>query len=235
MGFFIDSTASVADVSDITAPIEVTWLHTIGVPRGTVLIAALGNNGAGNTATSVVRGGQSFTKLRAEDNAGAGAAELWYLVNPRKGAFSITATYSGNITANCGASVAFGGLAVGETVVDSSNWSQADAADAISTSITTITENVLLVDVLFKTNATGAPVVDGGQTQVHSIAGTSLDLGVSYKLIGAPGVQSMGWNDNSNPSTFSLAHVVIGLKIGNHLGFNQNRLRPSIFTPGRAL
>ena len=212
MAIAFDAVSNVSDVTDIAAPIEMSWSHTCSTGSDRLLLVAFHGPDAGDTVASVTYAGTSMTLVRETVNAGANLVSVWELVAPATGANTILVTVNNAFTSAEGSAISFTGVDQ-TTPTEADNGSTADAAGAVSTAVTTLTDNAWGVDFCTKEASSNGMVVDTGQTSRVDIDASTLDYGISTEGPVTPaGSVTMGWNDDGSIFNFDWAHVIVAIK-----------------------
>lgn len=105
-GVVIDSTSTDSNSANVSS---LTWSHTVGSGAHPLLLVAVGYAGSvgGDVVSSVTYGGVALTKLLTADPSPGGgtdkALDVWYLTGPAAGTASIVVTFTGSLSAVCGA------------------------------------------------------------------------------------------------------------------------------------
>lgn len=205
MAIAFDAASSVLNQSDITSPYTMSWSHTC-TGSNLVLVVAAHMSDPGDTIAGVTYNGVALTKIVEQANAGASLISLWYLVNPDTGANTITVTCDNSFSTCNGTAISLTGVAQTGTV-ENSGSTEADTANNIATSVTTVAANAWIVDAVYKEATLDSMVVESGQTERVNVSGTLGDSGMSTIAVVTPAPTSVGWNDNGSSFTFNWAHA----------------------------
>lgn len=194
-----------------------TTTHTLSnyvVPnlRDRVLIVTVStddDNGAGHLAGAVTFGGTALTLAGTALAGSDQSAAMFYLLNPAAGTGDIVVTTTGPVEA----------LQVGAFTADCIVQQAPEAtaqgtatATSISTTITTLSSNAIVFDVLENDASLTNTVTASGQFHLFSgssaSSGTS-SYGVSFNAQQAAGARTMGWSTTAGNT---LAHFAAAFK-----------------------
>lgn len=183
-------------------------------PTGTnrILVVGIGTEDATTaerTVTSVAFGGVPLTLVRADDNDTVDFhSELWYLVNPStvSGSVVITMPAGGTSRIRAGA-LCYSGVHQ-TTPIDAHNGANA-ATGHPSTSITTLTADAMLVDVV-SVNTSGIGTPGTGQTTRWDQTGTGQEAGGSDELVTTATSYTQSWTIGGGTGGFT--HSIVALK-----------------------
>jgi hypothetical protein len=193
------------------------WSHTCAGDNRLLLvgIGTLGD-GVAPAAYSVTYNGEAMTMLR-DDLDGNVKTEIWYLVNPPLGTFSIAAD-CGTDYVNSHA-IFFSQSFYGVDQTDPFDGDGANTTQPLSTTLTTTVNNVLLYDVACKYSTANAITAASGQTATTDSNGSGWGIyaGTSTKAAATAGNYTMGWTWTDSQDG---VHSVVAIKqiISNNTG-----------------
>ncbi|MEM2956303.1 MAG: hypothetical protein QW041_01885 [Candidatus Pacearchaeota archaeon] len=189
---------------------NLTFSHTIGNNSNRILIvgataesSASGSAAANCRATSVTYNNISLTKIAGYDFDDSGAdacASLWYLLNPPVGTASIKVNYAGNVTESNA-----GGISIynaKQQAPENYTTKYCTGCTSINTSITTLTSDSWIIDVVVSGNLGGFTANSGQIERWDSGNSTSQGAG-STKEVSTAGLTTIGWSQSAN----RLVHV----------------------------
>lgn len=188
-----------------------TWSHTIS---GTNRLMVLGCSTAFGQISGITVGGNAMTlSTQAIGASDPNAAQIWTLIAPPTGSQSIVATFinSSNNGVYC-AATSFTG-ANQSTAVDVSTASfNSPGAGTQTATLTTLSANDMLLDVIEDRQGTG-DTVGGGQTAFGTFVNGGVHSGgISTKLVTAPGTYSMTWTTVNAGGGGQVIQSVIAIK-----------------------
>lgn len=199
---FISPTASA--FSSVTFDITVS-----SVPNRILVITTFGEDQTASPTilpiTSMTFNGIALTKIAAINCDGAtiinsDRLEMWYMLNPPIGTYTLSVTYAGAQTFRTGvASVVLYNAkqqapeAVATTVNPYSN-----SVTTISTNITTITPNAVIIDALQHPTSSAVVTANSPQQQLYSYTVTTSSHGSGSSALEklVPGTYNVGWTAN---------------------------------------
>ena len=176
---------------------SVSWSHTAsGSERLVVVGISLEDaTDADRTVTSMTYGAQSMTLAKEQkDDTNNITSSLWYLMNPNTGAQTITANFLN--MSNCfGASISFTGAHQTSALDATNGTTQADST-SVSTAVTTVADNSMVVDVMTMNEGSNITLTAGaGQTERDNQTTTATAHGVSHEGPQTPaGSVTMSWS-----------------------------------------
>jgi polygalacturonase len=198
-----------------TAASSVSWQHTLGTGTNRAVIIAVGS--ADSTAspdasavvTSVLFNGVYATpvpnSLIYGGTSGMVQTQLFYLLDselPAAGTYTVQVNLAGSIAGlSAGAVSLFGVNQGGPDAVAASKATT--GVDAISTSITTVTNNDWILDVVEDNNVT-ALTANSGQTALWTQTAPLGTAGSSVKQLATAGTTTLGWAGSASRLTESL-------------------------------
>lgn len=227
-----DSTSTKIPTQGFAAgPTTVTWTHTIGNGDKSIFIlhAVIWQDVAGTgTITAASIGGVSLVNVPGGTGRSTGMREeIWYLLNPPKGAQTVSVTITGATDGRKFAGSSFFGVR-GLLPVNTSNSVDNVGNTTITGSVTTSQGGCLIVDSV-SSFGTATFTVGSGQTQILNDKTGSINAEASYKIVGAPGSYSMSWTATAG------ADCQIGIVAFEQAPGNPRvKLRPRPFAPGFA-
>lgn len=183
---------------------SLAWAHTTGTDYERLLVVCTGAGdavAADRLVTGITYNGQSLTKIR-EDSSGAGAAGIWYLINPDSGSNTVTISFTGTCTGVTGGAI---------TLSRAKQSGQPDAnngANGTSTTptvdVTTSADNCWVIDSVSCQAQT--PSVGSGQTSRWNEEEGGLRSAGSTEGPKTPaGAVTMSWTITSAPWWISAA------------------------------
>jgi uncharacterized repeat protein (TIGR02543 family) len=193
----------------------VSWTHVLGAgPSRAVVIAVgqtdtLGSPDPSSVVQSVLFNGVYATpvpnSLEYGGTSGSVQTQLFYLLEselPAAGSYTITVTLAGSVAGIQAGAVSFIGVNQGppEATVINRNTS---GADLLSTSITTLTNNAVVFDILEDNNVTTL-TANTGQTVAWSASASLGTGGSSYKFTPTAGATTLGWAGSASRLSQSL-------------------------------
>lgn len=211
MAILLDATSSAINQTDIVTPFIVSWSHTC-TGSNLILLVAHSSSDPADTISGITYNGVALTKAKEQVNTGANISSLWYLVAPATGANTIEVTSNNSVTNVNGMALSLTGVDQTTPIDAAGVGNQADAADSISVSITTVTDGAWVVDAVTKELSANSMVVASGQTQRVLLDGTAVDSGMSTKEVATAGATSVGWNDDGSPATFDWAIAAVAIR-----------------------
>ncbi len=135
-----------------------SWSHTVGsFPNRYLIVGVCARVADAQSAnlplTAVTYNGVALTKLSATTRSGGGgntiSVEMWYLINPSLGSHSIALTFTGTISASTACAVSYYNVRpVAPEASTTFSQNAGGGGVTISTSVTTISPNALVVDVV---------------------------------------------------------------------------------------
>lgn len=147
------------------------------------------------TATAVTAGGVTMTQAAAVEEQGSVSGDSWnyiyYLTAPSTGLVNVTTTWSSPPSGAVTQIVSLYNVAQ-SSPVDASSTSVGQTAHNVSTTVTTVTNNDIIIDSAgTKASSTGW-AVGTGQTQLSRTASSTF-MGQSYKQMATAGATSTYW------------------------------------------
>lgn len=138
---------AIAHDTDSSSGIQTTstsysWNHTCS-GKQRLLVVGFAIRPVGVSVNTLTYNGVTLTKIRGDVN-GNRVTELWYLLNPTAGTFSIAVTLTGSPTQSDGHSVSFTGV----SHLDANNGNNNAGSTAPTVTVTTITPGAWIVDIL---------------------------------------------------------------------------------------
>lgn len=188
----------------------VAWSHTVNSGSNSILVVTITNDVFPRpTVSSVTFGAQNFTQAKLQNDTGSyGWVQIWYLVNPTASTNTITVTLSASGTATSAGSSSWFGVDQA-TPIDASA-STNGASGSASVSITTVTDNAVVIDVA-DGDVNTAQSVTAGQTLLYkNTQFQEAPIGSSYKAVTPPGSSTMSWT--WAPAGTGWASAAIALK-----------------------
>jgi len=181
----------------------ISWSHTVGngTNRFLAVCTQARDTVVGDVAvTAVTANGFPLTKVRADLRTNGGSSfgtELWYLVNPGIGAYTITVTWAGALS-SYGVGSATSYFGVDQVTPIDAHAGSGGSGTTLSTAITTVANHALITDCAV---AQSDPLTIGaGQTSRvnRTTTGTVDAVGVSTVNDKTPaGPETMDWLQNA--------------------------------------
>lgn len=167
--------------------------QTLNNPDRMLLVAVHGADAVGANAvvTSVKYNGVNLTYITATARGGGGVqvrTEFWYLLNPPVGTYNVVITTTGSIAGLGG--VAYGLNNAMQIAPQASALANANGVTTITTSLTTVGGNNLVIDAT-TINVTTGITQDGSQTSQYNDALSNARMGGSYKEVASGSSVSM--------------------------------------------
>lgn len=188
---------------------SLTFSHTVSGTNRVLLVfpvAECNATPANLPVTGITYNGVALTKIRSDQvNSDGGEIDrtsVWYLIAPDTGAHNVVITYTGQVEGIIGGAISLNG-AKQSAQPDSENGSTdvTDSATTATASLTTVAENVLIIDVIAGVLSGTALTVGAGQTQRFNVTNTGhLRAAASTRTKITPGSQAMSWTLASNES-----------------------------------
>jgi polygalacturonase len=203
-------------VSTGTAVSTLTWQHTLGTGGSRAVVISVGQTDTAaspdpsSVVTSVLFNGIYATPVPNSiiygGTSGSVQTQLFYLLEselPAAGTYTITVNLAGAVTGVQGGAVSFLNVNQGppEAVMTHKDTS---GADLISTAITTLTNNAVVVDIV-EDNNVAALTANSGQSVVFSASAASGTGGSSVKFTPTAGSTTLGWAGSASRLVHSLA------------------------------
>lgn len=191
--------------------------HTIGNNTGRILFVHVAHRDVATAVSSIVRNGQSFTKLVSDDaNTTNVIGEVWYLLNPSVGTYDIAITMGASTNIAAQAWDVYGAN-VDDGVVYHINYPFESGGDTAASREFPSTDDCLAFSCIAKRyGATDNVTSDAGQTNVGEINTGSVQSVVDRKA-GANYTQTAGftWTNGRYAVLINLEVVSadLGLKI----------------------
>lgn len=193
-----------------------SWQHTLGVGSSRAVVIAVGQTDTlaspdpSSVVTSVLFNGVYATPVPNSiingGTSGSVQTQLFYLLEPElppTGTYTVTVNLAGSVAGIQAGAVSFFGVNQGppEAVVTARNTS---GADLISTTITTLTNNAVVVDMV-EDNNVAALTANAGQTVAWTGSANSGTGGSSTKAVPIAGATTLGWAGSASRLAYSLA------------------------------
>ena len=203
-------------VSSGTAASAVSWQHVLGAGGSRAVVISIGvtdsaaSPDAAAAITSVLFNGIYATPIpgsfAATGTSGNVQTQLFYLLEselPAAGTYTITATLAGTVSGIQGGAVSFFNVNQGpaEAVIVHKDGS---GANLISTAITTLTNNAVVIDIV-EDNSVAALTANSGQAVVFTASAPIGTGGSSTKVTPTAGSTTLGWAGNASRLVHSLA------------------------------
>lgn len=223
MAIAFDAKSNSGEVASLGSPFQKTWSHTVGsISNGILLVLSSvrnSNNSAYVHLTGVTYNGVALTKATGSPVDGPAAsrylsAEIWYLLNPASGTNNIVATYAAAVDTAYLQGASFSGVAQ-VNPIDANASLSTTTGNPWTTSITTVTNNDFIVNVIYS-SSDFALSANNGETV---LASTTLTINhnpdqaaAAYKgPISPAAATTTGWN-NSGAGNDEGAMAVVALK-----------------------
>jgi hypothetical protein len=215
----VDNSSSAASTSAVTS---LTWSHTTGAGNNRVLLVTVAWRDNSTTVSGVTYNSIALSKVGSTvlSTNGYVQFELWQLLAPPTGTFNVVVTRAGSARMAASALTLAG---VDQTTpIEATNTAIGNSVTP-SVSVTTVTNNAWVVDVLaFRREDAGAGDVPTGtpgtgQTERWSAyvesGGTTSDIrdkGSTKGPIASAGATTMSWTLTGNP--YEWAHLAASIK-----------------------
>ena len=202
-------------VSTGTAASTISWQHTLGSGGSRAIVISVGQTDTvaspdpSSVVTSVLFNGIYATPVPNSiiygGTSGSVQAQLFYLLEPElpaAGTYTITVNLAGAVGGVQGGAVSFINVNQGppEAVMTHRDTS---GADLISTAITTLTNNAVVVDIV-EDNNVAALTANSGQSVVFAASAASGSGGSSVKFTPTAGSTTLGWAGSASRLVHSL-------------------------------
>lgn len=207
----------VNEISTTTSPSckTCTLSHTVsGTQKLLIVGISIGNPTV--AIDTVTYSGQSLTKIRADQDASnKKRTELWYLVNPPSGTADVV------VTSSSPNKIAIGAMTL--TNVDQSNpigpnngsFDNSGTTDP-SVSVTTTTDNAMIVDVVSAT--TGTMTATGSQTERWDVQQSPLDGSAGTTKTTSAGPYTMSWTNDAGLKEWAMSAAAVRLAFNSGCG-----------------
>ncbi len=179
-----------------------SWAHTCsGADRVLVVSAVTRNDTPANMPiTGITYGGQSLTKVRADEGADDASkrTEIWYLINPPLGTNTVEITYTGAIS-HFAAACAISLLGVDQSDPVDAHAGATGSGITASATVTTLTDNAWVVDaVCHLGNVLTASAGQASRSEQENLGSSSDAAGASTKGPVSPaGLVTMSWDSDA--------------------------------------
>ena len=182
-----------------------SWSHTVGSGNNRLLIVSSATEDTGwmdATIRSVTFGTANMMAVKGSSRRQNNAidTDLWYLPNPPTGAATITINYFGTVSSRTGGAISLSNVKQQPSEAAITNGS--NSATALSTNITTLTNNSWVADVVGQANvgtfttSTSTERWDRNTSAAHTGAGAT-------KAVAAAGSTPLDWTFSGSASTMS--------------------------------
>jgi Tfp pilus assembly protein PilX len=192
-----------------------TFAHTV-TTTGSNLLLLVGvviRQDASQTVNYVRYNAQDLTKMGDMNTTGL-RVELWQLANPATGSNNVEVDVTGSKTGIVAGAISFTGVDQ-TTPVEASDFTQCGSGSPATTSVTTLTNNAWLVDILGATKSSSVSPTGSGHTSAWSAATGGM---MSSRVLGASayngpqspaGSYSVDWSLSSTPRNWCLGAAAI--------------------------
>lgn len=195
---------------------SLSWTHVLGAGANRAVIIAVGQTDtlaspdASSVVTSVLFNGVYATPVPNSviygGTSGSVQTQLFYLLDselPAAGSYTVTVNLAGSVAGVQAGAVSFFGVQQGgpEAVVTHRDTT---GADLISTTITTLTNNDVVVDGV-EDNNVAVLTANAGQTVAWTGSASTGSGGLSFKLAPTAGAVTMGWAGSASRLAHSVA------------------------------
>lgn len=203
---------SASSTSGTTAS-SLTWAHTVANKQNRILVVGVSSEDAtaGDVDVSgITYNGVALTKAKdqtwagqSEEGSKTNNVEMWYLLDPPIGTYNIIATFGGSCDALSGGGISLYNMKQSTPEVTASNTRL--TIGEISTNITTLTNNAIIIDVVGNQDA-GTTTPGGSQTERYDVTsgGAGHMTACSTKIQATAGATSM----SQTPQGKSSGHVL---------------------------
>ena len=195
---------------------SVSWTHTLGSGTNRAIVIAVGQTDTiaspdpSSVVTSVLFNGVYATPVPNSiiygGTSGSVQSQLFYLLDselPAAGTYTIQVNLAGAVAGVQAGAVSFFGVSQGPADAVTTHR-DTTGADLISTTITTITNNDIVVDIV-EDNSVAALTANSGQTVAWTGSASVGTAGSSTKPVPTAGAATLGWAGSASRLTHSLA------------------------------
>lgn len=196
----------------------ITFNHTVGSGSDRILIVKTATRSETPTVTGITYNGVALTLIKADAISPVGI-EMWRLVNPAAGTHSTVVTFSGApSTWNAAIAVSFAGVDQTTPIdVAAQNATSTGTGVVTSTSITTVTDGAMVIDVIGGNSDAGAAPLAGQTADTaptnSSIGGSTTDyIGGSYKILASHGSTTTQWSESPPAASAQMSLTVTALR-----------------------
>jgi hypothetical protein len=199
-----------------------SWSHTVGSGSNGILVVGIG--GKDTSANDLVINSITYNGVNMTLASGSSAvavessnrlkSDIYYLLSPPAGTYSIQVTYAGNVTSKVAGAVSLFGVA--QQGPESVAVNTEISAESISTNITTVTAGAWVVDIVGAANrglysATGNEMVQRWMVNPPSTAVGGVSC---TRAVEVPGTVTLSW-DHSQQTAYRMAHSLAAFAPGN--------------------
>lgn len=147
-----------------------------------------------NGVAGTVADTESFTSPGGEDDT----CEIWYLIAPATGSNSAVVNWTGAVD-GCVVNIETYTGVEQSSPIDASNSTSTTSTGPMQTTVTTSTNNCLLVGAVQTISSTRTITANSGQTQLYNLSNSGQLKGAGgYEIIGAAGNYTESWTINLN-------------------------------------
>ena len=173
---------------------SLTFDHTIGSGSDRLLTVCVGaeeRNGSYDV-TGITFNGAPMTKVIDNAVGSRDNAEIWYMLSPPVGTYTISINTTGASNLTAGA-VSVTGAA--QQAAEATNFSGTTSSiTSIQTDITTVTDGAWIFDCIIADRNVGSFTEDSGQTERWEQAASSSHVASSTEVRAVAGSETLGWS-----------------------------------------
>jgi hypothetical protein len=207
-----DNTSSASSSTDGAT---LSWSHTIGSGSNRMLIVGvcgLDTSTSDLVISSVKYNGASMSFVSGSSvtltTSTSRKTELYYMLNsdlPAAGTYTVTVTYSGNVTNRSAGAISLTGVAQQAREAVATTSTGTVNSTTISTDITTLTNGAWVVDIIGSGSAGSFTTTTSGMTKRYDVTAASSSAAGSTKPVEFAGTTTMSWEQTS---AYRLVHSV---------------------------
>ena len=194
---------------------SISFNHTVAAGSNRILIVGVGmRNGASNPpiVSGITFNGVALTKIRADEESASKnlRSELWYLIAPDEGTYSVVITLDAASVDSIGIAHNWTGADQASPINANAGGSVQNDADGMTTAITTDVDNCYLMNMWYSTaNVVNIATDDTEIVEVAMDATSNDSTGAAYALLATAGASSMGitWNELFTSTVQSIAAI----------------------------
>lgn len=198
-----------------------TWSHTCSGSKRALIVGIGGRDttAADMVITGITYAGVAMTKIRSDAVTvdTSFRTELWYLIAPATGANDVVVTFAGTANFIGGGSVSLTNVPQSSSAIDASDGNtgiSSSSADSITTNITTVADNALIIDMMYS-RSLGA-TKNASQTELEKVLVNSNDdtTAMSYKFLASHGATTMSWTPDASDPIEDYSITVVSIAPG---------------------
>lgn len=198
----LDAATGFAELCNLVFPCD--FDHTVTSSGSNRILIVGVNIGSLAAVSTVTYNGDTMTQIRSEDNGDSAHTSLWYLVNPDTGTHAVQISLPIVTSVTAGA-VSFTG--VNQTSPIDAHNGATGTSDTPSVSLTTITDEAWIIDVVGTQNG---PMTPGtGQTERwDTLQGATSGAG-STEFTSTAGTFSMSWTNDAGSRNWAISAAAL--------------------------